>query len=31
LGDLVFANLTRSAGLVILVALAGVAIFLTIE
>lgn len=31
LGDLVFANLTRGAGLVILVALAGVAIFLTAE
>jgi phosphate transport system permease protein len=31
LGDLVFANLTRAAGLTILVALAGVAIFLTIE
>lgn len=31
LGDLVFANLTRSAGLIILVALAGVAVFLTIE
>ena len=31
LGDLVFANLTLSAGLVILLALAGVAIFLTIE
>ncbi len=31
LGDVVFANLTRSAGLTILVALAGVAIFLTIE
>src|SRR5689334_2682644 len=31
LGDLVFANLTRLAGLVILIALAGVAIFLTIE
>jgi phosphate transport system permease protein len=31
LGDLVFANLTRLAGLTILVALAGVAIFLTIE
>jgi phosphate transport system permease protein len=31
LGDLVFANLTRSAGLLILLALAGVAIFLTIE
>lgn len=31
LGDLVFANLTRGAGLIILVALAGVAIFLTLE
>jgi phosphate transport system permease protein len=31
LGDLVFANLTRGAGLTILVALAGVAIFLTAE
>ncbi len=31
LGDVVFANLTRSAALIILVALAGVAIFLTIE
>jgi len=31
LGDLVFANLTRIAGVTILVALAGVAIFLTIE
>ena len=31
LGDLVFANLTRAAGMVILLALAGVAIFLTIE
>ena len=31
LGDLVFANLTRSAALVILVALAGVAIFLTAQ
>ncbi len=31
LGDVVFANLTRGAGLVILVALAGVAIFLTVE
>ena len=31
LGDLVFANLTRSAGLLILLALAGVAVFLTIE
>ncbi|MCW2786711.1 MAG: pstC [Marmoricola sp.] len=31
LGDLVFANLTRGAGLTILVALAGVAIFLTVE
>lgn len=31
LGDLVFANLTRAAGLTILVALAGVAIFLTLE
>ncbi len=31
LGDLVFANLTRSAAAVILVALAGVAIFLTAE
>ena len=31
MGDLVFANLTRIAGLTILVALAGVAIFLTIE
>ena len=31
LGDRVFANLTRGAGLVILVALAGVAIFLTTE
>ena len=31
LGDLVFANLTRSAGVVILVALAGVAVFLTIQ
>jgi phosphate transport system permease protein len=31
LGDLVFANLTRAAGLTILVALAGVGIFLTVE
>ncbi len=31
LGDLVFANLTRSAGLVILLVLAGVAIFLTVQ
>ncbi len=31
LGDLVFANLTRGAGLLILLALAGVAIFLTVE
>jgi phosphate transport system permease protein len=31
LGDLVFANLTRSAGLVILLALAGVALFLTVQ
>jgi phosphate transport system permease protein len=31
LGDLVFANLTRAAGVTILVALAGVAVFLTIE
>lgn len=31
LGDLVFANLTRSAGLTILVALAGVAVFLTAQ
>ena len=31
LGDLVFANLARSAGITILVALAGVAIFLTLE
>jgi phosphate transport system permease protein len=31
LGDLVFANLARGAGLLILIALAGVAIFLTIE
>ncbi|MGO4255646.1 phosphate ABC transporter permease subunit PstC [Marmoricola sp. RAF53] len=31
LGDLVFANLTRIAGATILVALAGVAIFLTVE
>jgi phosphate transport system permease protein len=31
LGDLVFANLTRGAGLTILVTLAGVAIFLTAE
>jgi len=31
LGDLVFANLTRAAGLTILLALAGVAIFLTVE
>jgi phosphate transport system permease protein len=31
LGDLVFANLARSAGLLIMLALAGVAIFLTIE
>ncbi|MEO7351261.1 MAG: phosphate ABC transporter permease subunit PstC [Marmoricola sp.] len=31
LGDLVFANLTRSAGLLILLALAGVAIFLTVQ
>jgi phosphate transport system permease protein len=31
LGDLVFANLTRVAGLTILVALAGVAIFLTAQ
>jgi phosphate transport system permease protein len=30
-GDLVFANLTRLSGLVILIALAGVAIFLTAE
>jgi len=31
LGDLVFANLTRSAGIMILVALAGVAVFLTVQ
>ncbi|RNL66064.1 phosphate ABC transporter permease subunit PstC [Nocardioides marmoriginsengisoli] len=31
LGDLVFANLTRAAGLTILIALAGVGIFLTVE
>jgi phosphate transport system permease protein len=31
LGDLVFANLTRSAGLLILVVLAGVAVFLTAQ
>jgi phosphate transport system permease protein len=31
LGDLVFANLTRGAGIMILVALAGVAIFLTAQ
>jgi phosphate transport system permease protein len=31
LGDLVFANLTRASGAVILIALAGVAIFLTAE
>ncbi|MCZ4499889.1 MAG: pstC [Marmoricola sp.] len=31
LGDLVFANLTRAAGVTILVALAGVAIFLTVQ
>ncbi|MFL6155321.1 MAG: phosphate ABC transporter permease subunit PstC [Marmoricola sp.] len=31
LGDLVFANLTRGAGLIIMLALAGVAIFLTAE
>ncbi len=31
LGDLVFANLTRSAGLAIMLALAGVAVFLTAE
>jgi phosphate transport system permease protein len=31
LGDLVFANLTRSAGILILLALAGVALFLTVE
>ncbi len=31
LGDVVFANLTRGAGLIILIALAGVAIFLTVE
>ena len=31
LGDLVFANTTRAAGMMILVALAGVAIFLTAE
>jgi phosphate transport system permease protein len=31
LGDLVFANLARSAGIIILVALAGVAVFLTAE
>ena len=31
LGDVVFANLTRMSGLVILIALAGVAIFLTAE
>jgi phosphate transport system permease protein len=31
LGDLVFANLTRSAAILILLSLAGVAIFLTIE
>lgn len=31
LGDLVFANLTRASGVTILVALAGVAIFLTVE
>jgi phosphate transport system permease protein len=30
-GDLVFANLTRSAGILILVALAGVFLFLTVE
>jgi len=30
-GDLVFANLTRSAGILILVALAGVATFLTVQ
>jgi phosphate transport system permease protein len=31
LGDLVFTNLTRGAGLVILLALAGVAVFLTVQ
>jgi phosphate transport system permease protein len=31
LGDLVFANLTRAAGAIILIALAGVAIFLTAQ
>ncbi|MCW2856403.1 MAG: phosphate transporter permease [Marmoricola sp.] len=31
LGDLVFANLTLAAGVLILIALAGVAIFLTVE
>ena len=31
LGDLVFANLTRAAGVAILVTLAGVAIFLTVQ
>ncbi len=31
LGDVVFANLTRGAGLVIMLALAGVAVFLTAE
>ena len=31
LGDLVFANLTRAAGVTILVTLAGVALFLTIQ
>jgi phosphate transport system permease protein len=31
LGDVVFANLTRGAGLVILLALAGVAVFLSVE
>jgi phosphate transport system permease protein len=31
LGDLVFANLTRSAGVLILIALAGVAIFLLVQ
>jgi phosphate transport system permease protein len=31
LGDLVFANTTRAAGLTILVALAGVAVFLTVQ
>ncbi len=31
LGDLVFANLSKAAGVTILVALAGVAIFLTVE